>query len=105
MDNLIILLSNILPWPLFILFFTRMILYNYFHGKEKSTFIDYVFPILPIGIMLPIRKSESTDLHEEKIARIANLVLYLFYATVLILIPVLLYGRNQQLLFFTWNGT
>lgn len=36
---------------------------------------------------------------EIKMIRVANLALYLFYGTLFILIVVLLYGRENQLLF------
>ena len=82
---------------LFIL--VRVILFNYLQRALNPTFIDNAFPILSLVLLLPIKRSEGMKEKEIKMIRVANLALYLFYGTLFILIVVLLYGRENQLLF------
>ncbi len=99
MDNFIVHISNLITGILLFFILVRVILFNYLQRASNPTFIDNTFPILSIRLLLPIRRSESLKEKEKKLIRVANLALYLFYATLLILIIVLLYGRQNQLLF------
>jgi hypothetical protein len=98
MDRLIIFLNNLLFILTGIFFICRIGLFFYINQKKYGKFGMLKYRILPLGVVIPIKKKAEYSQRQNKIIGLANLSLYLFFAGFILAFFVALYGRSRHLL-------
>ncbi len=99
MDKLIVFIAvSLMPTLASLFFLLRVGLFFYISKKETGKSDLFTSSILPLQVLIPIKKSTTMSPDERKVVSIANLMLYFLLFSCVIGFSVGLYGRKHDLL-------